>query len=228
MAKRWFPTGVVLAAVLGLWLLVPEKSAGQFRRGGGGVNLGGVGFSTGTGGLYRYGPGYAPGYRGWNPGFYGPTAYPRYPSYGWGAAPESFQDYPRGWYGPRSYEFNRYPPGNFFYGQPAGSYGPYSPDALRRYEDGGRSDRTVLIDLRVPAEAEVWFEGVRTGQTGPSRQFQSPPLEPGHSYTYKVRARWLEDGQEVDQTRKVKVQAGQQVWVDFTQPSEPTAAPAER
>jgi len=75
------------------------------------------------------------------------------------------------------------------------------------------------IDVRVPADdAAVWFEGVQTAQTGDYRTFESPPLDPGQTYTYDVRASWYEDGQAVDQTRQVQVSAGQHVMVDFASP----------
>jgi uncharacterized protein (TIGR03000 family) len=71
----------------------------------------------------------------------------------------------------------------------------------------------------VPANAQVWFENARTNQGGAVRDFTSPPLTPGHVYTYEIRARWQQDGREIDQTRQVDIQAGSQVAVDFTKPA---------
>jgi uncharacterized protein (TIGR03000 family) len=48
------------------------------------------------------------------------------------------------------------------------------------------------------------------------RRFVSPLLKPGREYTYQVRARWMEDGREVVQSRRVTVSAGAEVSVDFT------------
>jgi uncharacterized protein (TIGR03000 family) len=76
---------------------------------------------------------------------------------------------------------------------------------------------TAHIDVRVPAAAEVWVEGVKMKQTGSVRRFVSPPLTPGQALTYDIRARWTdENGQRVDRTRHVPVQAGAHVVADFT------------
>ena len=60
----------------------------------------------------------------------------------------------------------------------------------------------------MPADAEIWFEGDKTSQTGTSRTFVSPALQPGRNFTYDIRARWISsEGKNVDQTRQVRVQA---------------------
>jgi uncharacterized protein (TIGR03000 family) len=69
--------------------------------------------------------------------------------------------------------------------------------------------------VEVPANAEVYLEGVKTRQTGTSRVFVSPPLTPGQQYVYEVRARWTENGQPVEQTRSLTVSAGQRITVRF-------------
>ena len=63
--------------------------------------------------------------------------------------------------------------------------------------------RAVHFAVTVPADAEVWFDGAKTAQAGPYREFVSPPLRPGRSYSYDVRARWKDGGREVDRTRRV-------------------------
>jgi uncharacterized protein (TIGR03000 family) len=74
------------------------------------------------------------------------------------------------------------------------------------------------VTVIVPADAEVSFDGTRTSQTGTRRSFKTPPLKPGSSFYYTVRARWTRDGKPIDQTRKVVVKAGASVRVDFTKP----------
>jgi uncharacterized protein (TIGR03000 family) len=74
---------------------------------------------------------------------------------------------------------------------------------------------SATMNVRVPADAEIWFEGSKTGQIGPTRTFVSPPLEPGRGFTYEVRARWTQNGKDVDQTRQVHVHAGDNVDVKF-------------
>jgi uncharacterized protein (TIGR03000 family) len=74
---------------------------------------------------------------------------------------------------------------------------------------------SAIMDVRVPAGAEIWFEGAKTGQSGSTRTFVSPPLEKGQTFTYEIRARWTQDGKPVEQTRHVNVRAGENVQVDF-------------
>jgi uncharacterized protein (TIGR03000 family) len=80
----------------------------------------------------------------------------------------------------------------------------------------------VCIEVRVPADAEIWFDDSPTTQTGTIRQFVSPPLTPGHDYTYEVCARWTEEGRPVSHNRRVAVHAGERVSVTF-----PEAAPPQ-
>jgi uncharacterized protein (TIGR03000 family) len=54
--------------------------------------------------------------------------------------------------------------------------------------------------------------------TGPVRTYASPPLAEGQ-YSYEVRARWNENGQEVTQTQQVGVTPGAHVEVNFPLPS---------
>jgi uncharacterized protein (TIGR03000 family) len=76
----------------------------------------------------------------------------------------------------------------------------------------------VTVEVRVPANAELWFEGSKTAQRGASRVFTSPALEPGSSYLYEVRARWTDKGDLVERTRTVRVRAGERILVDFSSP----------
>jgi uncharacterized protein (TIGR03000 family) len=75
---------------------------------------------------------------------------------------------------------------------------------------------TARITVRVPPDAQIWFENTATRQTGALREFESPALTPGMSYTYDIRAQWRERGREVTQSRHISVQAGGRVMVDFT------------
>ena len=71
--------------------------------------------------------------------------------------------------------------------------------------------RAAMISLRVPADAEIWFDGVPTTQTGSVRQFISPPLEPGRYFTYQLRVRWTDDGRPVERTRRLTVYGGERI-----------------
>jgi uncharacterized protein (TIGR03000 family) len=79
-------------------------------------------------------------------------------------------------------------------------------------------NQTALIDLRVPPDAEVLFQGVRMTQTGPVRRFISPALTPGQDYSYDVRVSWAENGRRLSQDRRIVVRAGDRLNLDLTTP----------
>jgi uncharacterized protein (TIGR03000 family) len=74
----------------------------------------------------------------------------------------------------------------------------------------------AYIHVRVPADAVLWLNGERMSGTGTERRFVSPPLVPGKSYTYEVRARWSENGRPIERVRHVTVLANETTTVDFT------------
>jgi uncharacterized protein (TIGR03000 family) len=84
-------------------------------------------------------------------------------------------------------------------------------------------DNAVLIGVRVPENATIWFDGDKTNQTGTFREFITPALEPGEKYTYEIKAQWAENGKEVVRTRKVDIYAGDRMMVNFMAPSKSSA-----
>jgi uncharacterized protein (TIGR03000 family) len=83
-------------------------------------------------------------------------------------------------------------------------------------------ERPAVITVSAPTNAEIWFDGQKTNQTGPERVFTTPALPKGQGYHYDVRARWMEDGKPVTQDQRVDVYAGARVNVTFpTQSSTP-------
>ena len=104
--------------------------------------------------------------------------------------------------------------GSYWDSMPSYPYGyfsatPPSPSA---------TDTSAHISVAVPAGARVWFGGAPTTSTGPAREYISPALAPGRQYTYEVRARWNDNGQDVTQTQQVTVSAGAHVNVAFPSP----------
>src|SRR5438874_2620601 len=162
-----------------------------------------------------YGPYYPGQYQSSNvnPGIYNNSASPRFSGYGL-ASPVPVP-YSASQYGSSSAgsSFSGYAP-------PASAYGygirNFDPPISRVPE---RNNTAVLAEVHLPtANAELWVEGRKTTSTGTRRQFRSPPLARGERYVYEFRARWSEDGRLVSQTRKVIVQAGVPILVDFTTP----------
>lgn len=112
-----------------------------------------------------------------------------------------------GWYG-----YGGYPGGEFTYPTFGGdvtladapSAGYRSPPDLA---SSTPVDRAVLA-MQVPADAKIWVQGEATKQSGEVRTFVSPPLEPGRTYTYSVKAQWTVNGKAVEQSQNVTVRAG--------------------
>jgi len=99
------------------------------------------------------------------------------------------------------------------YGGVAGALGQADRQSL--YYGPEQEDNAAHIRVLVPEDAQVWVGGQETGQRGQERDFASPVLTPGKTYSYEVKARWMQDGQPVERTRQVKVQANQTTTVDF-------------
>jgi uncharacterized protein (TIGR03000 family) len=84
--------------------------------------------------------------------------------------------------------------------------------------------RPALIDVFLPAEARLSFQGVTMTEGGSVREFKSPPLLPGRSYTYDVRATWKDDdGREVVKSRRLTVRAGDHLELDLNRSVLPPA-----
>jgi uncharacterized protein (TIGR03000 family) len=91
------------------------------------------------------------------------------------------------------------------------------------YNTEPQADEAHLM-VHVPADAELWFDDHATRQRGADREFHSPPLTPGKSYHYDVRARWTDnDGKPVEVKRTIHVRANDRQELDLTQPAENTS-----
>lgn len=88
------------------------------------------------------------------------------------------------------------------------------PDPPRRA--AVTSANIAEIEVRVPRDARVWFDGVESTLAGTQRDFATAPLPQGLFTTYEIRAIWNEDGREIDQIRRLNVSAGGRYVVDFT------------
>jgi uncharacterized protein (TIGR03000 family) len=187
--------------ILGLVGLTAAVSAGDVfaqRRGsrGGWGNSPGISISVGRGGYYSpY-------------GYYGGLGYdPYYRGYGYGYAPSYYDVTP-------SYSY--YPATN------------YSEPQIRQafYPAPAAAQQSVNVTVLVPtADAQVWFENGATSQRGMERLFHSPPLAPNQTFTYSIKVRWIENGRTVDQERRVNVQAGQNVTVNFRESARENVPP---
>jgi uncharacterized protein (TIGR03000 family) len=55
-----------------------------------------------------------------------------------------------------------------------------------------------------------------TQQTGTERSYNTPSLETGWTYSYTVRATWMEGSREMTQERVISVAPGGSYVVDFS------------
>jgi uncharacterized protein (TIGR03000 family) len=194
----WFSLKVAVLATA-VVLTCAGDSWAQRRGGGGGGGRGWGGGGWGGGG------------RGWDGGGWGGR--------GWGYGGWGGYGYSPGWYG------GYYDDGPYYSTMPYYSDTAYVPSsATSGYQSfyppsagyGQTNGNLATIQVRVPPNAKLVFNGKETSQTGPQRFFTTPPLEPGKTYTYEVDATWQDaNGQQVKRHRDVHVQANQPVTVNF-------------
>jgi len=79
----------------------------------------------------------------------------------------------------------------------------------------GTNANVATIVINAPHGADVWVQGVKLAETGPSRRYVSPPLDPGQDYRYDVRVSWWRDGREVSTSQALYVRAGDHKSVTF-------------
>lgn len=209
MLRNWISTIGVPALAAASLLLAAQPSMAQHHGGGshGGSYHGGSYYGGYHQGGYSH-PGYYPGYSyhyGYYP-YYHHGYYPNYSYLGLG--------YPYGYpsYGP-AFAGSDYP-GYTVYSPSVSSYQAFYPPPDNSTVVAPR-DNSVHLAIRVPADAEVWIDGVKGAQAGTQREFVSPPVTPGQDYWYSIRARWMDGDRTMDLTRKLKVHAGEMVNVDF-------------
>jgi len=194
--------------------MLAESAQAQWRRGGGGwggdgwrggnsVYVGTPYFSVGYGRGY-YG-GYGGYYGGYGPGSYGYSYYPR--SYGYSYSPSyAYSYYPGSDYSyyPNTYSYSSSP--MYMYSGDSGiTQASYTPDP---------SKIRLHINVTDP-NANVWIENVQMSLQGLQRTFVSPPVTTGRTYTYTVRASWMENGKEMSKEKTIDVQPGQEYTISF-------------
>jgi uncharacterized protein (TIGR03000 family) len=88
------------------------------------------------------------------------------------------------------------------------------PRGVASPADASSVAKPVFFTLRVPADAQIWFEGGKTAQGGTVRHFVSPALNPGREYVYHLHARWGKGNETVDITRAIPVRSGDRFDLD--------------
>ena len=71
------------------------------------------------------------------------------------------------------------------------------------------------VTVRLPESARLFVDGVACPLTTGQRSFDTPALEPGKAYYYTLRVELVQGGQTRTDSRRLDLQAGKQVHVDF-------------
>jgi uncharacterized protein (TIGR03000 family) len=80
-------------------------------------------------------------------------------------------------------------------------------------------EASATIQVRLPADARLTFDGEPTRSTSADRAFITPPLESGKEFHYTLRAEFVRDGANVTIERRIAVRAGQETTVSLNPPS---------
>jgi uncharacterized protein (TIGR03000 family) len=178
--------------------------------GGGGCYGGGGGCYGGGGGCY--GGGYVMG--GYGRGGY--VLNGGYGGYNW--AGSSMTGYT---YSPGVLSFNN--------GMPLypGNTTNLNPTTMQSfyYTPGSQGNEAIIV-VNLPADATLTVDGERTQSTSGTRVFVSPPLQPGKTFQYTLRAEVNRDGRHETSSKTVDVQAGRTSQVNIEFPG--LNPPAER
>ncbi len=89
----------------------------------------------------------------------------------------------------------------------------------------------AMLTVTVPENAKVTVNGHETTSDGAVRQFMSRGLKTGFVYTYVVQVTFELDGEEVTESKSIKLRAGEVEDVEFSVPEvqpEPASAAVRR
>jgi len=124
-----------------------------------------------------------------------------------------------GWYGGMSHGCC----GGIVYGGVALPPGPPPGGMEKKGGNGDKKDGMEIsapatIEVSLPADAKLTIDDAPTASTTASRSFRSPPLEPGKTFYYTLKAEVVRDGKTLTKEQRVQVRAGQAtpVTIDFS------------
>jgi len=225
---------MMLLGLTGLVLATTAGDAAAQRRGRGWANTASNAMGYGNYGNYGYGNyGYGSGY---NNSYYGGG----YPSYGYNNSSyytpyvgNSYSYASPSYYTTPSYGYTQsyYTTPSYSYATPSYSQPMYSNSGYAVPQttmnsgvvqssyyntDNQNNNNVARVRVILPSQdAQLWISDVQMQGGGMERMFQSPPLEQGKSYMYRIRAQWNGEGRAMDRTREVEVRAGQEFTVNF-------------
>jgi len=75
---------------------------------------------------------------------------------------------------------------------------------------------TARITVKLPADARLYVDDVLCPLTSGTRSFDTPELSAGQRYYYTLKAETVRDGETRSSRKRVVVEAGKEVTVEFT------------
>lgn len=91
--------------------------------------------------------------------------------------------------------------------------GAVAPPPVDSTQNRAASEATLTVN--VPAETKIFVNGAPTRSRGEVRRYVSRGLTPGQEYSYEIKAELDRDGAAVQETKLVKVRAGETIQVAF-------------
>src|SRR5262249_29726996 len=73
----------------------------------------------------------------------------------------------------------------------------------------GQDANSAIVVVTVPSDAVVYFDDTRMQRPGTTRTYSTPPLNPGTTYRYTIKAEVVRDGRTVTDTKQITVRAGE-------------------
>jgi uncharacterized protein (TIGR03000 family) len=74
---------------------------------------------------------------------------------------------------------------------------------------------TAQITVKLPSDARLYVEDVLCPLTSATRSFETPALDAGQRYYYTLKAEVVRDGQKRTARKRVVVEAGKEITVEF-------------
>jgi uncharacterized protein (TIGR03000 family) len=71
------------------------------------------------------------------------------------------------------------------------------------------------VTVKLPSDARLYVDDVLCPLTSATRRFNTPELQAGRSYYYNLKAEIVRDGEKRTATKRVVVEAGKEVTVEF-------------
>ena len=79
------------------------------------------------------------------------------------------------------------------------------------------SANAATVIVKAPTDARITVNGQATALTQEEQTFTTPALEPNQNYVYVFKAEVTRDGKPIARTQRIRVRAGSEARVDFSE-----------